>query len=494
MHVHVPELLSLLVYVCSRNYNTVGSDSRSVINRGCVIGSIVSTLCPASVLPAAKLGSEDVDTHLGSETWAASGLHGAHAGQLADLVVAIDGSGSGSAFSDLRQWLSQFNADATAVRVTPANLRLEADAVDLVLRRLRAASVVPGSVVSSTKPLCASKGYGAPLPTAHEEREWSVNSKVRRSHCYIASLPVLQTMQVLPPAQSGSWSINSLVSVLKVLFPRAVLSNNVAGDTWKVPSITDDPFFRGLCGLRLASALAKVKVMTKRQCEQERTHFASTLQALLHAERLDEGAKDTKAAVAALAARLHAKSVHGVVSVPVGSPLDDEAGAPGKSKGISLTGGAGLAIVEACAGSIVVRYVDSTTHMSLLSSPATALLLQAGGASNSLSVYGTFDNAQSALAQELFSLCGRYQLQPQPELLRKGVAKHELFTIQKHMEAQRLPLPSGWWWNGSSYVDHVGTALQLRPDIESHAEAFVRRRNEQIGEYNAMLAAMQRFL
>jgi len=501
MHVHVPELLALLAYVCSRNYSTVGSDSRSVINRGCVVASVVSALCPASVLPVAKLAAADENTQvncsLGTETWAASGLHGAHAGQLADLVISIDGSSSGSAFSRLRQWLAAFNADAVAVRVTPSNLRLEADAIDLLLSRLRAAVVVAASVVSACKPLCAAKGYGTPLPTAPAEREWNVTSKLRRSHAYVASVPVLQTMRVLPPNKGkddvgGAWSINSLVSVLKILFPRAVLSNNVAGDTWKVPRITDDPFFHGLAGLRLAAALAKVKVMTRRQCEEERKSFSKQLQELLHTERADVDARDTNAAVAVLAAGLHAKSVHGVVSVPVGNPIDDDCSSSSRTSSGSSSSG-GLAIVEACAGSIVVRYVDSATHLSLLTSLAAGGS-GSGSVSNSLSVYGVFDNGQSALAEQLFALCGRYRLQAQPELQRSGVAKHELFTLQRHMEASAVPLPSGWWWNGSSYVDHVGTALLLRPDIEPHAEAFVAHRNKQIGEYNVMLASLQRFL
>ena len=514
-HVRMQELLSLLAFVCARNYNTVDSDSRSMINRGCMVSCIVSSLCPESVLSAEEATSSGANAEdatvsalngLGEETWAGCGLCASHSGQVCDVAVAIDGSNSGRAFSAFRGWLNRFNESAVAVRVGPSNLRLDAYVLDIIMMRLTAVKVT-GSVVA--KPLCGAKSYGTPLPSNHTARNWTVSSTMRESQVPFSSMRVMQLIKVCPPPKSNKgWSVNCLTSALKVLFPSATVNSNVAGDTWKIPAVTEHAHLRGLSGLRLAAALAQIKVMTKRQCEEEQKIFsknmASFLKPFIHevapvispeSKKKAKGpatkpARNTLVPVLTLVPGL--KSVHGIITVPVGNPLGDdyeENSIPGGKDAFST----GLAVVEACAGSIVVRYLDNSTYLALLSSNMAPTVLDRNN-SNTLNVCGVMDNKDSLCLERLFELCGRYQLLAKPNMTRQDVTKREILSIQKSVEAQNIPLPNDCFWNGTSYVDHFGSSQTLRPDLEPFIDQWMRGRNRKIGEYNDLLVKMSDFL
>jgi len=507
-HVRMQELLSLLAFICARNYNTVDSDSRSMINRGCIVSCIVSTLCPESVLSegleTSSADSEDtagVLSGLGVEAWRGCGLCASHSGQVCDVAIAIDGSSSGRAFGAFRGWLSRFNENAVAVRVGPSNLRLDAYVLDIIVARLNTSKVI-GSVVA--KPLCGAKSYGTPLPCNHTTRNWAVSSTTRVSQVPLSTLRVLQLLKISPPANSNKgWSVNSLTATLKVLFPGAIVNNNVAGDTWKIPAATEHAHLRGLSGLRLAAALAQIKVMTKRQCEEEQQLFAQNLAAALEPfvaasapTTTSESKKKAKAASAKPVPVRHTLvpgllSVHGIITVPVGNPLGDDAESSASSgKGAMSTG---LAVVEACSGSIVVRYLDNSTYLALLSSCMAPALLS-GTNTNNLNICGVVDNKDSSFLDKLFGLCGRYQLLGKPDMTRQDVVKHQIVSIQKSVESQKIPLPNDCWWNGTSYVDHMGSAQPFRPDLEPYIDQWIQRRNKKIAEYNDLLVKMRDFL
>jgi len=288
---------------------------------------------------------------------------------------------------------------------------------------------------------------------------------------------------------------------MKVLFPGAIVYTNVAGDTWKIPAVTEHAHLRGLSGLRLAAALAQIKVMTKRQCEEEQQIFDQELAAVLKPftdasasavtseSKKKARATSTKPARGLLVPGL--KSVHGIFTVPVGNPLGEatENSVPGGKSAMST----GLAAVEACSGSIVVRYLDNSAYLALLSSGMAPALLS-GTSSNNINVCGVIDNKDCAFLERLFGLCGRYQLLKKPDMKRQDVARHQIVSIQQSVEAQNIPLPNDCWWNGSSYVDHVGSSQPFRPDLEPHIDQWIQRRNKKIWEYNALLEKMRDFL
>ena len=188
------------------------------------------------------------------------------------------------------------------------------------------------------------------------------------------------------------------------------------------------------------------------------------------------------------------KSVHGVISVPVGNPLGeaDENNALPKvvSGGTSSTG---FAIVEACSGSIIVRHLDSSTYRALLSS-SLAPALSNGTISSTLTFCGVMNGKEALCVERVFELCGRHLLTERPTLTRQDVAKHQIFAIQRQMEQCNIPLPVDCWWNGTTYVDHMGTSQLIRPDIEPHIEMWLQRKNKKICEYNNVLEKVQGLL
>lgn len=50
----------------------------------------------------------------------------------------------------------------------------------------------------------------------------------------------------------------------------------------------------------------------------------------------------------------------------------------------------------------------------------------------------------------------------------------------KHLE----PLPAGWFYNGSQYIDMMGERMSEHPDFQKFLQEFVDKKNETIRAYN----------
>ena len=79
-------------------------------------------------------------------------------------------------------------------------------------------------------------------------------------------------------------------------------------------------------------------------------------------------------------------------------------------------------------------------------------------------------------------------------LTRVDIAKWEIIQIQQNLKKDDVPLPSGWWWNGNAYIDHVGTQKLIRPDIEPYVELYITAQNAKIAEYNELLDSVHDLL
>lgn len=57
---------------------------------------------------------------------------------------------------------------------------------------------------------------------------------------------------------------------------------------------------------------------------------------------------------------------------------------------------------------------------------------------------------------------------------------NHIFQKEKHLE----PLPPGWFYNGSQYVDMSGERLDRHPDFDKFLQQYVDKENQGIYEYN----------
>ena len=223
-------------------------------------------------------------------------------------------SDSISQFAALRSWLRKFNPNCVAVKVQPANLRLEEDLVELIASKLTSTSISTstnnGDSIDTSNTLlpkdtytrCWARGVGVNSPTPPPS-SGVISALARNSHAITSPssgadiCTLRRCMSKIPArtetnlgsdtyAKSGSgtstgpgtgpgWSVTSLLKCLQLLFPLAPTSCNVAGAVWRVPDMGTDAVeggdgdnkshTAGKSGLRLATAVAQVKVMAKRQ-------------------------------------------------------------------------------------------------------------------------------------------------------------------------------------------------------------------------------------
>ena len=56
------------------------------------------------------------------------------------------------------------------------------------------------------------------------------------------------------------------------------------------------------------------------------------------------------------------------------------------------------------------------------------------------------------------------------------------------------PVPSGWWFDGNSYLDVHGNRREVHPHIEAIVDAFCLLKNSQINRFNRMLTEVEEWL
>ena len=280
---------------------------------------------------------------------------------------------------------------------------------------------------------------------------------------------------------SVDWSVNSILSCLQALFPTATLNSDVVSDTWQMPA-TGTRDTKGLSGFRLATYCAKAKVLKKRQMEAEAlqlSHELRKLRAMKNKGSSSGSNSGDKAQLRDLSTLVGGLlSVHGVVRIPSGTPLDGGAKVP-----------LGLAILEACEGSIILRAVEpGTADYSLLNQSSKVV-------TNQLVVQGVVSNESAALLEDIFGLCGKYRLPHKPERTRKDLTSSEEETVAQQNEHVPLgPSAVNWTYDGYGYVDYIGNRRKLRPDIEPMLEVYLERQNERVAEYNKMVTEVMDLL
>lgn len=516
-HVRFEDLLSVLINGC--NHNPASSHVATVVSvtSAASLFSSEIPLGPKRPVEESSSSSCGAESGVGAEVWRASGMQPLFAGDVSDVCVCVDGSADGKHFSAMRSLLASHRTSAVAVRVTPDGLRLEEDVMESILGAFETARVtlplVSGlSVVG--KRICGAREFATPLPTklSVSEAAKRIMSRARKSIAPAPSLPYLRTLCFLPPndgpgqsqgqnvptATSAEWSVNSLLSCMRAYFPSAVQNCDVVLDTWQMPA-TGTTDTKGLSGFRLATYCAKAKVMKRKQMGAERaqldyemrklTKKVATLNSVTAAALVTTAGKDeikgkskgkatsgvrVESAMGESTCPLTVEgvlSVHGVLRIPSGTPLDGGARVP-----------TGLAVLEASEGTIMLRTLTPGSAEYEAISNASSVTV------NQLVVHGVLDNETSALLEDIFALCGKYRLPHKAMRSRKDLSPGEEQLV--HDQNEHVPLgasAANWTYDGYGYVDYIGNRKTLRPDIEPMLEKYLERQNERIKEYNKMV-------
>jgi len=235
-----------------------------------------------------------------------------------------------------------------------------------------------------------------------------------------------------------AWDLPGLCAVLRKLFPSALFSNTCTNNDWVVPRSTGS-----LSGIQLSFLLAKIKVFSSRQKQVSYSKVMDTVSSL-------ESAKREAISCGLL-------SCHAIIEIPNDSAPQH-------------------AFIEACAGSIIVRPVGSVPV----------------GRKNILSVTGCFTDDEVEFVRCLFSSCRVHELEFKQPVTRKDIDPSSYAQIEKRFS--NMPVPSGWWFDGSVYVDMHGTRLPHRPDMANLLEAHAAEMNSEIVKYNDMLADVKPYL
>lgn len=253
----------------------------------------------------------------------------------------------------------------------------------------------------------------------------------------------LRSLRFSLPPSVKRWDLEKLESLAKrILFPSAVLSNTCPDEHWIIPQNKNDVF-----GMSRCIELAKVKVFSTRQSEIGRSIFSEYL-------------KSVEESPAAASLRSGVLSVHANLSMQSGTDSS--------------------VLYEATAGAIIIRkWTGVMTSLSLVSQ-------------NVVCIQGVFSDKDIQLLDDLVSHCVPYSL---PE---KSVKTTAYLTSEEKKQVQmnnaELPVPEGWWFDGSSFVDVHGRRSAVRPDTEHLNELFVDKLNEDVIKYNELLREVKMYL
>lgn len=421
-------------------------------NDGSLVAAVAGVLVTSSVAESQPHG-------LGDEVWVAQALECCHVSNAIDLVIAID-STQGEGFAKFRSWLGRANKAIVAARLVPTNLRIEESHLELLLIKLlppnsskfNAGSKSQSSVIQRSLH-CSLTSFAPPLygRSAKLSALYSSSRTTFQGSSTFPSVKLLRHVKIPPPPPHSiptatAWSTANLLRILQYLFPQAQVSSAVT-ETWQPPPNTNQT-----SGIRRAIELATIKVMAARQRQFERTTFNKLLN-----EAVEVGRAGKRGAVALSGC---IRSAHGIVTV---ADL--------------CNSGSGMAVVEACAGSIVIRIL-----------PAGTVPI---GNIDFLTLVGALTEHELDLTLSLFALCNHIRLQPKALLTRADLTQKLLLAMQEEdPEVRRRPLPPGWYCDGTSYWGAHGITncgRELRPDIEDIANTYLERQNAQVCSYNTWL-------
>jgi hypothetical protein len=251
-----------------------------------------------------------------------------------------------------------------------------------------------------------------------------------------SSLRSLMAVDVVLPA--GVVSLERLSTLFRTLFNSAVVSNTLAAFATHLP-----PTIKGFSGIQLGLMLAKIKVFSKRHHDLGMLEFNGILDAV---------DQDT---IRRLQSSL--LSAHGTIG---------KAG-PSHSSG---------AIFEATPEAIIARPLG-----------------QCFKTTNTVTLMGCFAAPDVALLKTLFAHCMAPAVQEKQHLKPEDMRCKSAITLAQQKYGH-LPVPNGWWFDGSSYIDVHGSRKPNRPDLDTLLDLYLIDKNKEVDMYNSMLHEVSSFL
>jgi hypothetical protein len=247
-------------------------------------------------------------------------------------------------------------------------------------------------------------------------------------------VPSLQSFHVGVPKDHTRWDLERLQLLLRKCFPKAILSNTLPSDDSYLPET------QGLTGIQLALFLAKVKVFSERKRQKGLTQFQGLVQ------QFDE---------------LEISSVNsGILSVHAVITFHPKNQAPV------------FVCLEASPASIIIRPCKQPEQYP----------------TNLIHILGSFSAQDVSVLHKLFATCIPYSLEKRHLLVDTDVPQSTYPLIEQTFS--ETPLPSGWWFDGTGYVDVYGTRLMHRPDMKSLLCRYVEEKNCDIAEYNRLMESV----
>lgn len=175
--------------------------------------------------------SQIINSSCGREAWSGAMMDICRAG-LCNMAVLIDAtstttvtsSSTGEAYSEFRKWLQSVNPDVAVVRLNPASLLITEDTMQTLLTLLNIEGDRNTCHRDSTfdiryNPLSSSNDVSDQL---HSTIRYSIRPRINscKSGLNIIDIPLSQ----VPCSSTPQWSLPSLLSMLRLLFPVASLS------------------------------------------------------------------------------------------------------------------------------------------------------------------------------------------------------------------------------------------------------------------------------
>jgi hypothetical protein len=241
---------------------------------------------------------------------------------------------------------------------------------------------------------------------------------------------------------SNNWDIDRLIHCLHYLFPDAVVSNTCDSRSWK-SLISQDSENRGI---RRGIELAKIKVLYERQIAEGKQDFENVMMTL------------NKNSNYTTTLQCGCLSVYSILSLP---------------------GSSGYAVLEACRGYVLIRPIESLSNINMKNF-------------NTIQISGVLNDIDANALTEMFSYCIPHRLRRKKYLQFSDLSAAVLTHICQRYNS--IALPSGWWYDGTSYVDIHGSRKMQRPDIEAVAEIYLSEKNADIDTFNNLLEDARKYL
>ena len=250
-----------------------------------------------------------------------------------------------------------------------------------------------------------------------------------------SSLRSLTSVDVVLPA--GKASFERITILLKTLFHQAVVSSTLADHSGDLLTI------KGLTGIQLGLMLAKVKVFSKLFHDIAMHDFHEALNAV-----------DCDTMRSLQASVLSAQAILG-------------RGTHSHAQG---------ALFEATPDTLISRPLGESYQ-----------------STNTISLMGCFKSADVPTLRHLLEMCVHPSVEERPAYSPADI-RTDFHKVAAQRMFEHLPVPNGWWYDGTSYIDVHGSRLSNRPDLDTLLDLYLVEKNKEVDMFNKLLREVMPFI